>query len=120
MSAVFSVRELYHVTTDAADWPTGLPLEDRPAFVARVRAALEAFDAKGVGLTIHALANRVFDHDFLRPFDGHTLGESHFPLPKSCWKAALYDWRDACTLRATRELDCDNVVRLPGGKVCHY
>lgn len=88
-----SISSKYSVETDAADWPTALPKEQREPLIGLVKEALARWGAKGAPL-----------YDVERMVSAAADRSGTVPIFKT---AALWDFRYACIERALRACDAE-------------
>lgn len=80
------VRDIYHVDTDIADWPTSFPKEERVALIELVRPLIAT--GKYTTYQMERILSRKQNNDV--------------PVFN---RAAVMDWRLACVERACRAAD---------------
>ena len=83
----------YHVETDAADWPSSFPKDQREPLIVLVKEVLAKWGAKGAAL-----------YDIERMVSAAADRSGTVPIFKT---AALWDFRYACVERALRACDAE-------------
>ena len=88
----------YHVETDAADWPSGLPKDQREPLIVLVKEALARWGAKGAPL-----------YDVERMVSAAADRTGTVPIFKtaSLWDFRYAYFRYACIERALRACDAE-------------
>jgi hypothetical protein len=99
------IRDLYHVETDAADWPYGLTTEDKQGLQEIVKSILLGQPQGLETWLLHDAVRRVLE------------AEDYRRVP-SFRHAVVRDWTFGAVVRACRATDCEERWYLPKRAAC--